>query len=104
MNINISCRNFKLTPQANKFLLASTDHLKTYFRSILTVDWTLEFDRYQFNTKCRIHARSGRYMAGAKAKTIREAAELVLDKIEKQRRRSKKIKTSVARRGTKLDR
>jgi ribosomal subunit interface protein len=102
MNINISCRNFKLTPQAKIFLLESTDQLKTYFRSILTVDWTLEFDRYQFSARCRIHARSGRYMAGAKAKTIREAGEMVIDKIERQRRRAKKIKTSISRHGSKL--
>ncbi len=102
MNINISCRNFKLTQPANRLLLEFTDHLRIYFRSILTVDWAFEYDRYQFSAKCRIHARSGRYMAGAKAKTIREAAETVLDKIEKQRRRAKKIKASIARRGSKL--
>jgi len=97
MNISISCKNFVLSTQTKSLILAMTDHFPKYFRAILAVDWTLEMERPFIKLRCRVKARSGNYLASSKAKTVREAAGLAIDKIEKQRRRLKRIKTRRSR-------
>jgi ribosome-associated translation inhibitor RaiA len=97
MNINISCKNYVLSAQTKSLLLTMTDHFSKYFSAILSVDWTLEMDRPFIKIRCRVRARSGNYLASSKAKTVREAAGLAIDKIEKQRRRLKRIKTRRSR-------
>jgi ribosomal subunit interface protein len=91
MIATIDCRNSNATWQQKQSIQVLSERSARYFKRIESVAWELEKQGREYVASCCIHSRTGYYRATARSKDFRSCIDLAMDKIAKQRRRSKSI-------------
>lgn len=95
---NVTTRNIALSAHSKRVINSEIEHLETFFRSVLRVEWVLDTSGHSVEVHLHVHARSGHYRASCQADQVAEAIRLAADKVERQRRRKKAIGLRMKRR------
>jgi ribosome-associated translation inhibitor RaiA len=89
---SITYRDVQPTPAIKRELLAARAEISQRFRTVVSVDWTLEKGAGESVARCLLHSRSGYYRAAARSRTMSQAISAVIEKLLTQRRREKAIR------------
>jgi ribosome-associated translation inhibitor RaiA len=91
MTQTVTTRNVTLSAHSKRVLNSVTEHLETFFRSVLRVEWALSTSGHSVEVHLHVHARSGHYRAHCRVDQVSEGIRLAADRVERQRRRKKAI-------------
>ncbi len=61
MTQTVTTRNVTLSAHSKRVLNSVTEHLETFFRSVLRVEWALDTSGHSVEVHLHVHARSGHY-------------------------------------------
>lgn len=100
MRIEISAKNMTISPASQDLIARYVQQLRKYFRRIYTIRWSFETVQPLIKTYLFIHAHSGDYRASASGMTIRELLAGACRRIERQRRRRKRMAERTRRRNS----
>lgn len=91
MTQTVTTKNVALSAHSKRLLNEVTEHLATFFRSVLRVEWSFDTYGHGYEVNLHVHARSGHYRASCRTDQVNEAIRLAADKVERQRRRRKEM-------------
>jgi ribosome-associated translation inhibitor RaiA len=89
MIVSIVYRDAGPSPAVKRLVEAAGASLVPFFRRVVSLDWTLGREAALVVVTCRVHSASGYYRAHARARTLVEAIDEVVDRLTTQRRRRK---------------
>lgn len=87
----ITTRSVALSAQSKRVLTSVTRHLEAFFRRVLRIEWTIDTSGRGIEVHLKVHARSGHYRAHCCVNDVDAGIRLAADRVERQRRRKKKI-------------
>jgi ribosome-associated translation inhibitor RaiA len=90
LDLTLVFRDVRAGPRLREQLETSSAALARYFRAIQSIDWEFTRDGDEIVARCRVHSRSGFYRASTHCARAIDGVDAILDKLTKQRRRSKR--------------
>ena len=79
-----------LSPAARQKLEDVNEKLGRFFRSIISASWVFVQEHGNWEVRCQLHGRSGRYRVVVEATTARDAIDAAYEKLVRQRRRARR--------------
>jgi ribosome-associated translation inhibitor RaiA len=89
MIITASTQNLKLEDEEKAYLDSTSRKLTDRFLHILSLQWKLTSEKSNIIVKCLVHSQSGYFHARATANKLKNAVNLVFDKILNQRKKKR---------------
>jgi ribosomal subunit interface protein len=91
MIMEITSKNITISPSSRKLIENYNHRLGRYFRRIYSIRWIFKVFKNGIQAWLQIHSHSGDYSAHVSGATIRSVLVAAGERIEKQRRRQKRI-------------
>ena len=76
-----------------------SDRIARHFRQVSAIDWTVAGEPPAARVSCRVRAGRAEYRARAEAMNYQSALDQVLERVVRQRRRAKRMRTRGRRGG-----
>jgi len=103
MNIDYLSRNFELEDRLRDYAASKLGKLSRFLEEPVEVTVTLEQEKYRQIVELRVAHRHGLLQATGETEEMRDTINLVVDKIEKQARRSRKKYKAKRRRADRVN-
>ena len=91
MDLHISFKNMDRSQALQVYIQEKSEKLKKYFNGRISVSWNFSAEHLDKIAHCRLVGNNMDYFGEASAGDIHVAADMALDRIEKQLRKHKEI-------------